>query len=46
MLEDYGIKKYGDHYVSYHKATGKILYHGATWSECYADLLEEFGEER
>ena len=42
-LEDYDVRKRGDHYESYNKLTGETLFEAFTMAEARADLREEFG---
>ena len=41
-LEDFDVRKRGDHFESYNKRTGKKLFEACSWSEAWADLREEF----
>ena len=41
-IEDFGIRKRGDHFESYNKRTGKKLFEACTWMEAWEDLKEEF----
>ena len=43
-IEDFDIRRKGDHYESYHIKSGKSLYEALTYEEARRDLLEEFGE--
>ena len=43
-IDDFGIRRKGDHYESYHIKSGKSLYEAFTYEEARRDLLEEFGE--
>lgn len=41
-IEDYDIRKKGDHFESYNKLTGEGLFEASTYREALADLREEF----
>ena len=43
IMDDFNIRKKGDHWESYNTKTGETLFEGMTYEEAMADLREEFG---
>ena len=41
-IEDYDIRKKGDHFESYNKRTGEALFEAFSYEEAMADLRAEF----
>ena len=41
-IDDYDVRKKGDHFESYNKITGESLFEAYSEEEAYADLREEF----
>ena len=41
-IEDYDIRKKGDHFESYNKITGEGMFEAFSYEEALADLREEF----
>ena len=42
-IDDYNIRKKGDHYESFNRITGEGLFEASTLEEAMRDLREEFG---